>query len=138
MASQEGHLASVASLLQAGVDPHLPDDYGALPIHLAAQKNHHEVVWILIDQSGCSPDQMNSFIVKIVIIIKLLTVFIMFIINLTIDIMEIIVIIFTYMTESPSPTVHNIISIITVVHCLLAAKHKAWGDTIDGSRPQCI
>ena len=58
-ASQEGHLASVVTLLQAGADPLLPDDDGALPIHFAAQKNHPEVVKILIEQGGCSPDQVR-------------------------------------------------------------------------------
>ena len=51
LASQEGHLASVLILLQAGADPLLPDDYGALPIHMAAQYNYHEVVRILIEDS---------------------------------------------------------------------------------------
>ena len=58
-ASQEGHLASVVALLQAGADPMLPQDDGALPIHLAAGDNHHEVVKILIKQGGCSPDQVG-------------------------------------------------------------------------------
>ena len=80
-ASQEGHLASVVKLLQAGADPLLPDRNGFLPIHKAAGKNHAEVVKILIEKGGCSPDQVrhtalqsidhlyNSFIVKIIIII---------------------------------------------------------------------
>ena len=75
-ASQEGHLASVLTLLQAGADPLLADNYGYLPIHLATQLNHHKVVRILIEEGGCSPDQVrhtalqsldhlsNSFLVK--------------------------------------------------------------------------
>ena len=58
-ASQEGHLASVVTLLQAGADPLLPHSNGGLPIHFAATKNHHEVVRILIEQGGCSPDQVR-------------------------------------------------------------------------------
>ena len=58
-ASQEGHLASVVALLQAGADPLLPQDDGGLPIHKAAAKNHHEVVRILIEKGGCSPDQVR-------------------------------------------------------------------------------
>ena len=58
-ASQEGHIASVRTLLQAGADPMLPDDEGALPIHLAAAFNHHKVVRILIEEGGCSPDQVR-------------------------------------------------------------------------------
>ena len=80
-ASQEGHLASVLTLLQAGADPLLPDYQGVLPIHHAAWKNHAEVVKILIEEGGCSPDQVRhtalqsihhlykSFIVNIIIII---------------------------------------------------------------------
>ena len=59
LASQEGHLASVVALLQAGADPLLPAIKGALPIHLAAQNNHGEVVRILIEQGGCSFDQVR-------------------------------------------------------------------------------
>ena len=59
MASQEGHLASVVTLLQAGADPLLPQQSGALPIHLAAQHNQSEVVRILIEQGGCSQDQVR-------------------------------------------------------------------------------
>ena len=59
MASQEGHLASVVTLLRAGADPLLSCDDGALPIHLAASENHREVVKILIEQGGCSPDQVK-------------------------------------------------------------------------------
>ena len=58
-ASQEGHLASVATLLQAGADPLLPQVDGGLPIHLAAQKNQSGVVRILIEHGGCSPDQVR-------------------------------------------------------------------------------
>ena len=58
-ASQEGHLVSVVALLQAGADPLLPQVDGSLPIHLAAGENHHEVVKILIEQGGCSPDQVR-------------------------------------------------------------------------------
>ena len=58
-ASQEGHLASVVTLLQAGADPLLPQVDGGLPIHLAAQKNQSGVVRILIEQGGCSPDQVR-------------------------------------------------------------------------------
>ena len=59
LASQEGHVASVVSLLQAGADPLLPTHNGALPIDQAAQKNQSEVVRILIEQGGCSPDQVR-------------------------------------------------------------------------------
>ena len=59
LASQEGHLASVVALLQAGADPLLPQVDGALPIHSAAQHNNVEVVRILIEQGGCSPDQVR-------------------------------------------------------------------------------
>ena len=59
-ASQEGHLASVVALLQAGADPLLPTIDGALPIHQAANRNHPEVVRILIGQSGCSIDQVRN------------------------------------------------------------------------------
>ena len=58
-ASQEGHLASVVTLLQAGADPLLPDIQGSLPIHFAAAYNHDEVVKILIKEGGCSPDQVR-------------------------------------------------------------------------------
>ena len=58
LASQEGHLASVVALLQAGADPLLPSIDGALPIHLA--RNHPEVVRILIEQGGCSIDQVRD------------------------------------------------------------------------------
>ena len=81
LASQEGHLACVKKLLQAGADPLLPQVDGTLAIHKAADHNHDEVVWILLEQGGCSPDQVrhtalqsidhiySSFIVKIVIVI---------------------------------------------------------------------
>ena len=59
LASQEGHIASVETLLQAGADPLLPNKKGALPIHLAANDNHPEVVKVLIEQGGCSPDQVT-------------------------------------------------------------------------------
>ena len=59
LASQEGHIASVGTLLRAGADPLLPNRKGALPIHLAANDNHHEVVKALIEQGGCSPDQVT-------------------------------------------------------------------------------
>ena len=59
MASQEGHLASVVTLLQAGADPLLPQFDGALAIHKAAQINHHEVVKTLIEKGWCSPDQVR-------------------------------------------------------------------------------
>ena len=57
LASHEGHLACVNKLLQAGANPMLADKDGALPIHSAANKNHDEVVWILITQGG--PDQVR-------------------------------------------------------------------------------
>ena len=63
-ASQEGHLASVVTLLQAGADPLLPGIDGALPIHLAARNNHPEVVRILIEQGGCSIDQVRDTVVS--------------------------------------------------------------------------
>ena len=59
LASQEGHLASVLTLLQAGADPLLPKHNGQLPIHKAADHNHHKVVRILIEEGGCSPDQVR-------------------------------------------------------------------------------
>ena len=59
MASQEGHLACVKKLLKAGADPLLAQVDGALPIHRAASNNYHEVVWILIEQGKCSPDQVR-------------------------------------------------------------------------------
>ena len=58
-ASQNGHLASVVTLLQAGADPLLPAIDGALPIHLAASNNHTEIVKILIEKGGCSLDQVR-------------------------------------------------------------------------------
>ena len=58
-ASQDGTLASVVALLQAGADPMLPAIDGALPIHQAASQNHPEVVRILIEQGGCSIDQVR-------------------------------------------------------------------------------
>ena len=59
LASQEGRLASVVTLLHVGADPLLPDRNGALPIHLAAKENDPEVVRILIEEGGCSPDQVR-------------------------------------------------------------------------------
>ena len=59
LASQEGHLASVVALLQAGADPLLPKDDGLLPIHMAAQFNRTEVVRILIESTKCSKDQVR-------------------------------------------------------------------------------
>ena len=59
LASQEGHLASVVTLLQAGADPLLPQVDGALPIHQAVANNHPEVVRILIEQDSCSIDQVR-------------------------------------------------------------------------------
>ena len=58
-ASTEGHIVSVVTLLQAGADPLLTDNYGQLPIHAAARNNKFEVVRILIEQGGCSPDQVR-------------------------------------------------------------------------------
>ena len=58
-ASSEGHLACVLTLLQAGADPLLANNYGSLPIHMAAKHNHHKVVRILIEEGGCSPDQVR-------------------------------------------------------------------------------
>ena len=63
-ASQGGHLASVVTLLQAGADPLLPAKDGALAIHLAAGENHRDVVRILIEQGGCSPDQVRHTALK--------------------------------------------------------------------------
>ena len=59
LASQEGHLACLVKLLQAGADPLLPRHDGVLPIHKAADNNHPEVVKTLIEQGGCSPDQVR-------------------------------------------------------------------------------
>ena len=58
LASQEGHLASVVALLQAGADPLLPSIDGCP--HAAAGHNHPEVVRILIEQGGCSIDQVRD------------------------------------------------------------------------------
>ena len=58
-ASQEGHLASVVILLQAGADPLLPDRNGSFPIHLAAQLNRTEVVRFLIEKTECNVDQVR-------------------------------------------------------------------------------
>ena len=58
-ASQEGHMACVMTLLQAGADPLIPDDIGVLPIHLAAQFNRSEVVRTLIEEGRCCPDQVR-------------------------------------------------------------------------------
>ena len=53
------------TLLQAGADPLLHDDIdGALPIHQAADHNHSEVVRILIEQGGCSIDQVRDSVVS--------------------------------------------------------------------------
>ena len=57
-ASEEGHFPFVVAFLKEGADPKLSAG-GALPIHKAAQKNHSEVVRILIDQGRCSPDQVK-------------------------------------------------------------------------------
>ena len=63
-ASQEGHLEAVVALLQAGADPLLSREDGALPIHKAANNNHHEVVRALIEQGRCSPDEVRAIRVK--------------------------------------------------------------------------
>ena len=62
--SHEGHLASAVALLQAGADPLLPQVDGQLPIHAAANNNHPEVVRILIEQGGCSIDQVRDTVVR--------------------------------------------------------------------------
>ena len=59
LASQEGHLTCVKKLLQAEADPMLPQVDGNLAIHNAAGKNHDEVVWVLLEQGGCSPNQVR-------------------------------------------------------------------------------
>ena len=59
-ASQKGHLACVLTLLKAGADPLLAADDGILPIHMAAGRKHPEVVKILIEKGGCSPDQVRE------------------------------------------------------------------------------
>ena len=59
LASQEGHLASVVALLQAGADPLLLQFDGALPIHAAASNNQIEVVRILIKEGKCAIDQVR-------------------------------------------------------------------------------
>ena len=64
-ASQEGHLACVRKLLQAGADPLLPQVDGALPIHHAAGTSHPEVVKILIEQGRCSPDQVRDIAIPL-------------------------------------------------------------------------
>ena len=60
-ACQEGQVASVTTLLQAGADPMLPDLRGSFPIHIAAQCNRMEVVRILLEH-GCCPDQVIHFL----------------------------------------------------------------------------
>ena len=50
----------MVALLQAGADPLLPGIDGFLPIHKAAGHNHPEVVRILIEQGGCSIDQVRD------------------------------------------------------------------------------
>ena len=58
-ACQEGNLASVVSLLQAGANQFLEETFsGILPIHAAAQKNHAAVVRVLLDH-GCSVNQVK-------------------------------------------------------------------------------
>ena len=59
------HLEAVVALLKAGADPMLSRDDGALPIHMAAIRNHHEVVRALIEQGRCSPDEVRTKVVKI-------------------------------------------------------------------------
>ena len=60
LASQEGNLASVVTLLQQGADQYQGQSVGgALPIHAAAQKNHAALVEVLIDH-GCSIDQVSD------------------------------------------------------------------------------
>ena len=65
-ASQEGHLTCVKKLLEAGADQLLPDYQGFLPIHSAADHNHDEVVWILIKQGECSPDQVRHTALQLI------------------------------------------------------------------------
>ena len=60
-ACQQGQVACVRTLLQAGADPMLPDIQGSFPIHIAAQCDHTEVVRILLEH-GCRPDQVILFI----------------------------------------------------------------------------
>ena len=56
---QEGHVATVLTLLQHGADQFLPQEPGgALPIHSATQKNFAAVVEVLLDH-GCSVNQVS-------------------------------------------------------------------------------
>ena len=61
LASQEGNLASVVTLLQHGADQFQEQSVsGALPIHTAAQKNYAAIVEVLIDH-GCNIDQVSNY-----------------------------------------------------------------------------
>ena len=58
VAAQNGHLAVVVSLLQAGADPRLADRKGAPPMHKAAGKDHAAVLVALLEH-GCDVEQVN-------------------------------------------------------------------------------
>ena len=60
LASQEGNLTTVVTLLQNGADQFLEESIGgALPIHAAAHKNYAALVEVLIDH-GCNIDQVSG------------------------------------------------------------------------------
>ena len=60
LASQEGNLTCVVTLLQHGADQFREQSVGgALPIHAAAQKNYTALVEALIDH-GCNIDQVTA------------------------------------------------------------------------------
>ena len=59
VACQNNHLANVVSLLKAGADASLGDNYGAPPIHKAAQRDHHSVLKVLLEH-GCDKDQVRK------------------------------------------------------------------------------
>ena len=62
-ACQEGHLASALRLLKAGATVTLPNNYGSLPIHIAAANNRVEIVRTLLEH-GCSPDMVSCTLIS--------------------------------------------------------------------------
>ena len=57
-ACQTGSLPCVLKLLKAGASVTLPNMYGSMPIHRAAESNNKEIVKILLEH-GCSPDMAS-------------------------------------------------------------------------------